>query len=399
MAQLPTSNLTTTLVSNTLGISSHNISELCSSNSINKWSKYKPVGYNSVAPDRSSTWYRGTDGNCGIDVGNISSGSPVSDLIQNYKNGAYTYIPPKGGSTEPYRLADFGGYDHDAKQFFYSGISKGTKYTINLTATNTLTIQGRYNSSESSLGIEDFHQLGEGLQDAHLAVHIFNNNPLEAISYRLLYTFIADDSIKQNGAITITFNDSDLYQTMYGVLYLQSPTVSNQMCIPYDDNNYFLFEISVDRLATFNTTLQSYGVLGGVLYSPTYYITHALQSSNGDADIIFNVSIENDNHGTIVIVGNDDKTGYTFRVQVQGSYYALQLCDRNGNSMPSVTVSNGAVANIYFRANDLFKSFVNSFGSGITQLNTEMLIQTHNTTSSASGWEVVAGPYNVLVSK
>ena len=398
MAQLGTSNISTTVVANILGINTHNVRELCTSDNINKWAKYKPVGYNSVAPDRSGTWYRGTDGNCGINVGNISAGDSVSDLIQNYKNGAYTYIPPKGGASEPYRLADFGGYDHNAKQFFYSGIIKGTKYTVNLTATNTLVIQGSYNSSDSSLGIEDFHQLGEGLQDAHLAVHVFSNNPLEAISNKLLYTFIADDSIKQNGAVTLEFTDGDLHQTMYGVLYLQSPTVSNQMCIPYDDDNYFLFEISITRLATFGATLQSYGVLGKTLYSPTYYQNNALQSDNGNADIIFNISINNDNHGTIVITGNDNRSGYTFRVQVHGSYYTLQLCDVNGNSMPSVTVSNGSVANLYFRADDLFKTFVSSFGS-VTQLNTEILIQTRNTTSSASGWEVIAGPYDVLVSK
>jgi hypothetical protein len=42
---LPNSGITTTLVANTLGISSHSVSQLCTHSNINYYSKYKPISF------------------------------------------------------------------------------------------------------------------------------------------------------------------------------------------------------------------------------------------------------------------------------------------------------------------------------------------------------------------
>ena len=46
---LGTTNITTTLVGNTLGVASRDVGVLCSSSLINKWSKNKPVRYNTTS--------------------------------------------------------------------------------------------------------------------------------------------------------------------------------------------------------------------------------------------------------------------------------------------------------------------------------------------------------------
>jgi hypothetical protein len=83
---LRTTNITTTLVGNALGSSSHVLSTLCTDASINKWSKYKPVQGN----------YPAGDGFYGLDM---------SD---------WDYIKP----TNTFRLGDFRSYNHYASPPF-----------------------------------------------------------------------------------------------------------------------------------------------------------------------------------------------------------------------------------------------------------------------------------------
>lgn len=109
-----TAPVTTTDVSTVLQTSSHDVGTLCSMDSINMWAKYKPVDYNSVAPDRDGEWWKGTDGMCGINVPSQSGG-----LDQIYDQ-PWTYNPPNGGATAPYRLADFDGYN-DKCTYFVTG--------------------------------------------------------------------------------------------------------------------------------------------------------------------------------------------------------------------------------------------------------------------------------------
>lgn len=112
---LPNTNISTSLVGSTLGSGSRDVGTLCTHPNINKWSKYKPVVLATVAPDRSSSWWRSTNGNCGLIIPNFSS---ISALISHVDaNGAdWTYQKPTGGSTSPYRIADFGGYEHTARR-------------------------------------------------------------------------------------------------------------------------------------------------------------------------------------------------------------------------------------------------------------------------------------------
>lgn len=50
---LTTTGITTTIVKNAIGEATNNIGNICRNSNINKWSKYKPVRYSDVAPNRS----------------------------------------------------------------------------------------------------------------------------------------------------------------------------------------------------------------------------------------------------------------------------------------------------------------------------------------------------------
>lgn len=110
MAALGQTNISTTLVGNTLGISTRAVSQLCTSDRINMWSKYKPVRYNANSVDINSDFWKSSNGNCGIDTPNAQS------LPSNGPMTQWSYQRPRGSAyNEPFRLGDFRLYNHNAQ--------------------------------------------------------------------------------------------------------------------------------------------------------------------------------------------------------------------------------------------------------------------------------------------
>lgn len=103
MATLPETNITTTLVGNTIGNSSRNVGVLCTAPTINKWSRKKPVI--SVG---SPNWWEAADGKFSLTVNT----APIASLEAS---GTWAYNKPTGVyPTSGYRLGDFRGYNHAA---------------------------------------------------------------------------------------------------------------------------------------------------------------------------------------------------------------------------------------------------------------------------------------------
>lgn len=115
MAALGTSNITTTLVKNTLGENSRDVGTLCSSDKINVESKHKPI------------FRSGTQGVTDSELENANYGfsDTIIDGFDNYSQEFmnnpdqyltdWPYKKPTGMGTAPFRLGDFRGYDHTAK--------------------------------------------------------------------------------------------------------------------------------------------------------------------------------------------------------------------------------------------------------------------------------------------
>lgn len=124
-----------------LGLSSTSttgkLSYLCGNThgKINKWAKYKPVRLANATPDRSTSWWKASDNYCGFKIGTTSNWyyssakAIVAAFEANGGDGLWQYLPPTGGSTAPYRLGDFGGYDHKANPPF-SGWTVGVEGTL-----------------------------------------------------------------------------------------------------------------------------------------------------------------------------------------------------------------------------------------------------------------------------
>lgn len=104
---LPTTDITTTLVKQAIGYESHNVGTLYSRPEINKWSKYKPVDYQSIAPLTDAQF---KEANYGLTITNSTNlDSPVG----------WSYNKPIGGQYAPYRIGDFRRYNHDALNFMW----------------------------------------------------------------------------------------------------------------------------------------------------------------------------------------------------------------------------------------------------------------------------------------
>lgn len=169
---LGTSNITTTLVGNEIGITSHNIRELCTSSNINKWSKKKPVILDEPAPNRQAAWWKDKFGLCGFTI-------PSSGNINNIVGKDWTYNQPIGPNT-PKRIADFGGYYHQAGPCLTHNHKNGI--TFNKTTQTSVVFKFETNdpSSTTELAINDFDS--GALGDCYLTIKVSGQNTLFMLS-------------------------------------------------------------------------------------------------------------------------------------------------------------------------------------------------------------------------
>lgn len=122
MAQLPSSGISISLVKRTLNSSYQDIGGLCTDESVNMWSRWKPIKsnistmtlarlkenhYGIILPHEDSTSYT---------IAQLTSG--IYNCLQNDIDPntltVWAYNKPTGGASSPYRLGDFRYYQHQA---------------------------------------------------------------------------------------------------------------------------------------------------------------------------------------------------------------------------------------------------------------------------------------------
>lgn len=83
----------------------------------NPWSRFKPVHIlRTLFPDRTTKWWKGTEGNCGIKVKAVTTYAQIPGVLDMTDNmNGWVYEPPTGGEVSPCRVGDFDGYDHNAQ--------------------------------------------------------------------------------------------------------------------------------------------------------------------------------------------------------------------------------------------------------------------------------------------
>lgn len=103
---LPLTGITFTSVNNYTGANKTDLGQLCTYPYLNKWSKFKPVSYNTTSPITDSI------------LKTLNYGLQATKIDRTtLATSEWTYLRPTGGQYSPYRLGDFRGYNHQAKPF------------------------------------------------------------------------------------------------------------------------------------------------------------------------------------------------------------------------------------------------------------------------------------------
>lgn len=226
-----TTNISTSAVKNELGESTYNVGKLCTSSKINMWAKYKPVPLNSVAPSRSGTWYKGDNGLCGLSIPS-ASGSP--DTIYN---SAWKHDPPKGGSTSPYRLADFGGYNNSSTWLFTTWMKDKYSPTKNNPTVYIQCVVAKPNIT-NNLQVTDCTLLS----NFRLGVKIQYGT---SRTYIITSSQKASEVIDDSGILQCAINFADIYNGSYGNKFTLTT---------------FLTESSYPTVTTFPTVITCYSL-------------------------------------------------------------------------------------------------------------------------------------------
>lgn len=165
---LPLTGITVTMVAGATGnFQSTDVGSLCTYSGVNKWAKFKPVPLAEVAPSRvsGSTWYRGTNGNCGLNIPNYST-MPAMFTALRGGTTMWNYTRPTGGASQPFRLGDFGGYEHAAQpplipetldsEYYASFGTLGTSLSLRVKSQYELTVDDlgyTYNLGQMYFGV------------------------------------------------------------------------------------------------------------------------------------------------------------------------------------------------------------------------------------------------------
>lgn len=163
-----TDPVTVTDVQTALSSPSKDVGTLCASSSVNIWAKYKPVVLAEIVPLRSSAWWKGTSGKCGMDIDTYTS---LNALFSALSGGDWEWGREQvtGGTAAPFRLLDFQGYNHRAENPV--GAIGGTSYTI---SSGKITVQ--YDMAAvgaDNLTLSDIEINGTGLDEFYLGIYAY----------------------------------------------------------------------------------------------------------------------------------------------------------------------------------------------------------------------------------
>lgn len=126
--------ITISQIKNTLNASTTKLSELCTYDSINKWSFKKPIDVAKNKIDDIDIY----KADCGFDFDSITT-TKVSEVINNAGKFTWAYMRP----TYCFRLGDFDGYNHSELPWFACEFSNGTTSITQSTAYNiTISFNG-----------------------------------------------------------------------------------------------------------------------------------------------------------------------------------------------------------------------------------------------------------------
>ena len=268
-------DITTTLIRNTIAAAVNSVSELCVHANINKWSKYKPV---------RGSFPSGTGGTYGIDLTNN-----------------WAYLKPRGAAySEPYRMGDFRGYNHVALPTF-----KLSLYP-NVTQSNVNDLNFTLEVNENDITVENL--LLSGYYFGIKLTDYVNNITYHAATFSLL------DRATEAGALSIHI--SNLPEGSYTwQAYISPDGLGTGLIYLPAFGSYVISgvtEISLDEpIATFNNTVSGVTV-GGPYVRDEDHIHFTALNTGSSVEVSFTASLNGGAPvacGTAVINEGDPDTG------------------------------------------------------------------------------------------
>lgn len=314
-----------------LGEGLNDIGSLCKSANINKWSKYKPVSAKSIIP-QDNIW-KGDDGKCGIEIIKYNS---LIDLKIGYDNKTdmYKYIHPSGGTLSPYRLTDFNGYNHEAKNPI-----KNVEAQDSIKSNETLTCTCIRETS-NDFKLSDIKDLGT----CYYGVALFDNNvpvyfrtspyPISEITADYFVSFNIDHNLMRGEFSIIPFfttiknPDQSYAENLNGTWYGLPITLPNNVSInDSDDDKLILDTDSINRMVTIvnHGTITVDNVKLDLRYSTSLYNS---DYKTGEAMIASGLSLKAQTTSMAYTVSTsiDTNKSYKYVVTSNGAVLLEQLC-------------------------------------------------------------------------
>ncbi|MCD8030022.1 MAG: hypothetical protein LUF85_04125 [Bacteroides sp.] len=235
-----------------LGVASNDVGYLCANKhgKTNIWSKFKPVkyrsllgqSYRSTAANYIAEMWKGEDKNCGLGLPNKVSKSGDMKIRAERIRSLYEtdddsylwsscYTPPTGGSTYPYRILDFWGYNHEARPFI---VRSGNSFQFDLTgSSNDLKVYFTADPGDSTDTLQSYDILGAdvNLNEFRLVCAVFDYSNAARTVYSALTPILVNNEIS-GGGISITLKLKELFASTSSVftakLYFALENISEQ---------------------------------------------------------------------------------------------------------------------------------------------------------------------------
>lgn len=291
---LGNTGLTTSLIGNTLGVSSRDVGTLCTSSNINIFSYYKP--HNSLVASYSSR----------------PATTAKGGLIYDNVNKKLKWDKPTGGSSSPYRMGDFAGYDHNAKELSIDYTKLRATADVSKSSMN-VTIEPSFADSKFNWG-------------TILGGYTTNNLVIKAEVYNQSNTLMGSSSFKigeidSTGKVSLNVanktkkTDTKIYVKGYFCDY------SGNVLCPFIDKKGN--ETTVEKPLT--VTQSKYFYIGKItVNNSSFKVAARLQNGEGAYDTKLVIDITNNGSSDYVAGSNFPNLYVKFRA-LDGSYTSSNI--------------------------------------------------------------------------
>lgn len=233
---LPKTNISIDQVRRTLGSSKTDVGGLCLEDKVNMFSYYKPIDSDRTFTDPNTDWPANVKQNLGINIPALTL--PVNTALN------WTRDKPGGGRLSPYRLTDFGGYEHTARPCLSSGCTGTVSVNMSDSGYTTRTFTFEQIAKDSKTNVSALNMTG-------IQYYYWGFCLLESLTSTEGILRTCDQSIGEGGnSITVDFFEIGAGTRHKYMLFVLSKVKSTGVA-PYE---YNISDLEVDPLVVYHNS-------------------------------------------------------------------------------------------------------------------------------------------------